>query len=141
MSSTSRRNFLKGLGAALGTVGVAAASPAVQPGVQAAMTGATESLATQPPVDAPNARQPLTDAALELLAAELLVEWVARRRAFTAYDVTRTLRASRPGYDIPHAPVRLAVHIHMQPELDAGAYRREQRPFATGWAWLYRPLR
>ena len=77
---------------------------------------------------------------LEMLVAEQLSQWVAERRTFTAYDVTRALRHAHPAINIVHPHVRSVVHRRMWPALAGQIYFKELVQFPTGDACCYRPL-
>lgn len=77
--------------------------------------------------------------ALATLVIEQLQEWVAVGRSFTAYDVTRAVRAHHAGVDIGHAAVRVVVHHRMTPLLARQLYRQQQITFGTGPAICYVP--
>jgi hypothetical protein len=144
MGTTTRRGFLKGLGATLSAVGIATASSAAPALVQAGLGEGTD---VQAPLSDPHprvggraGRATITSAALEILVSEQLAEWMARGRMFTAYDVTRALRRTHPGVNIVHEQVRDIVHTRMWPAVTARIYAREQTAFPKGWAWAYRPM-
>ncbi len=144
MGTTTRRGFLKGLGATLSAVGVATASSAAPALVRAGLGDGTD---VQVPVGDPHTRAgaragraTITPAALEILVSEQLAEWMARGRIFTAYEVTRALRRTHPGVSIFHEQVRDIVHTRMWPAVTARIYAREQTAFPRGWAWAYRPV-
>src|SRR6185295_9529664 len=79
---------------------------------------------------------------LRALVAGAIAERVARRDAFTAFDITQALRAAHPAENIPHrAGVRESVHAQMTPLIAQGRYVRLTTTYATGEAQRYEPLR
>ncbi len=126
MAHTSRRRFLQGLGAALASAGGVASSRALS----TTMVGAYHNQGE---------RMEIEQAALATLVVEQVQEWVAVGRSFTAYDVTRALRAHHAGIDIRHAVVRVVVHHRMTPLLAHQLYRQHHASFATGPAIRYMP--
>lgn len=128
MAHTSRRRFLKGLGAALASAGVVAGSSALSTTTAAAYHNQST-----------GERVEIEQGALATLVVEQLQEWVAVGRSFTAYDVTRALRAHHAGIDIGHAAVRVVVHHRMTPLVAHHLYRQHHASFATGPAIRYVP--
>jgi hypothetical protein len=128
MAHTSRRRFLKGVGAALASAGVVAGSSALSTTTAAAHHNQTI-----------GERVEIEQGALATLVVEQLQEWVAVGRSFTAYDVTRALRAHHAGIDIGHAAVRVVVYHRMTPLLARQLYRQQHAAFATGPALRYVP--
>ena len=143
MGTTSRRGFLKGLGATLSAIGLTAdVSPVVatiQGGQAAQQAGSMASVHPGHTYPSGMARSMIAQRELEMLVAEQLGEWVAEQRTFTAYDVTRALRAAHPSINIFHQPVRTAVHERMWPAVAAQIYWQDQVYYPTGMAWCYRP--
>lgn len=60
---------------------------------------------------------------------------------FTAYDITRAVRAAHPGEDIPHDPVRDFVHIWMAGAINIIGlnYTENQKDFGGNTAIVYVP--
>src|SRR3712207_6199409 len=139
MGTTSRRGFLKALGATLSAVGAATnVTPllsAAQVGPDLQTAGSSANSYAVPSYGRSRPRLAIEPYELEILVAEQLSEWTAEGRTFTAYDVTRRLRADHPLVAIDHAGVREIVHRRMWPALAARVYDRTQEEFATGWAW------
>ena len=144
MGTTSRRGFLKGVGVTVSAVGLTAdVSPAagtIQGGQALQQAGSTASVDPGQAYPSGMARSMITQGELEMLVAEQLAGWVAKRRTFTAYDVTRALRAAHPSINIFHQPVRNTVHERMWPAVAAQIYWQEQVYYPTGMAWCYRPV-
>ena len=144
MGTTTRRGFLKGLGATLSAIGVASGVPPALSTVgtsQGSQQADSSVLAHSPYVHPRGAgRSMITPDALEMLVVEQLTQWVAERQMFTAHDVTQALRAAHPAINIFHQPVRHVVHQRMWPALAAQIYVQEQVWFSTGSAYRYRPL-
>jgi hypothetical protein len=128
MTHTSRRRFLKGLGTALASAGIVAGSSALD----STTAAANHNRGTGERVE-------VEQQALATLVVEQLQEWVAVGRSFTAYDVTRALRAHHAGIDIEHAAVRVVVHHRLTPLVARQLYRQQQVMFATGPAIRYVP--
>jgi hypothetical protein len=154
VSTTTRRGFLKGLGATFAAVGlVATPLPGTGSIAASALVDAGDGAGEQSLISLPVAAEPegieetnrveremLSSGELEMLIAERLGEWVASGRGFTAYDITRALRRSHPQVNIMHQSVRAVVHPRMQPLVAHGLYDQELVAFATGDAWRYRPI-
>ena len=145
MSGTTRRGFLKGVGTTLSAIGITAANipPLIEASAAADGAAAAEALpGVQParPTWGRGERGAIGQDDLEMLVAEQLAWWVGERQTFTAYDITRALRATYPAVDIFHEQVRDAVHARMRPAITAQAYRRALVRFPAGSAWRYWPL-
>jgi hypothetical protein len=82
----------------------------------------------------------ISHADLEMLVAEHLNLWVAARRQFTAFDMTRALRAHHPGVNIMHHLVRGIVHRRMEPAVAGQFYEPRAAMFPTGIACCYVPI-
>lgn len=128
MAHTSRRRFLKGLGAALASAGVVVGSTALSTTTAAANLNQST-----------GERMGIEQQALATLVIEQVQEWVAVGRSFTAYDVTRAVRAHHTGIDIGHAAVRVVVHHRMAPLVARQWYRQQQATFSAGPAIRYVP--
>ena len=136
MTTTSRRGFLKGLGATLAAIGSTASTPAALQQT-ARITGIDTTAAVARRVN----RAPISPDELEMLVAEHLNECIAERQEFTAYDVTMALRAAHPDVNILHLVVRGVVHRRMQPWIANHLYGLRHMSFPTGVACCYVPLR
>ena len=82
---------------------------------------------------------PHHDPLLAVLVIEQLQVRTLSEDEFTAYDVTRAIRKSRPNRNIPHASVR-ALAQQMNAALSAGLYQATLRRFGGRVAILYRPV-
>ena len=134
--TTSRRGFLKGLGATLAAIGgTASTSAALQ------QISGVAGIDTTPGSGGRAGRVAIGHDELEMLVAEHLNERIAKRLEFTAYDVTVSLRAAHPDINIPHAVVRGVVHRRMQPWIANQFYGWRHLSFPTGMACCYVPLR
>ena len=143
MGTTSRRGFLKGLGATLSAIGAASATSVgdtVQAGTVLRQIGSTPGSHTAQVYGGRMGRGVIARHALEMLVAERLAEWVATGQTFTAYDVTLALRAAHPAINIFHQDVRSVVHHRMWPVVARQIYLQEQVLFPTGSACCYRPV-
>jgi hypothetical protein len=133
MSNTDRRRFLKGMGATLATLGLAATAPT-----------AAQATAVLPAVAAANRsggpRLVLPADELDTLIVEELVRWVAQRQRFTAYDLTRALRSRYPRIVIMHDAVRCTVHRRMAEVVARQFYAQTPVQFAHASAIQYAPL-
>lgn len=129
MSNQSRRGFLKVFGATVAAVGVGSAN------AQAASTALAA-----PYVGNGQSRTTIRDEHLEMLIVERLRELIASGRAFTAYDVTRTLRSRHAAVNVPHAAVRAVVHARMTPLVTQRFYTCAKVPFPAGNAIRYTPV-
>jgi hypothetical protein len=141
MGTTSRRRFLKGLGATVSAIAATTALSSTSQVGQDAQQQTPAALNMAPAAASKQGgRKMITVEALEILVAEQLSAWVATRQTFTAYDITQALRAARPGVNIFHQPVRDIVHRRMWPAVHARIYAQEQVWFPTGSAYQYQPL-
>jgi hypothetical protein len=73
------------------------------------------------------------------MVAQALQASIGSEVAFTAYDITRLLRAFNPGLDVPHAAVRQVVHALMSEVTRAGYYEAAMCEFDSRQAVLYQP--
>jgi hypothetical protein len=138
MTHTSRRTFLKSLGATLASVGIVTGSAGVH--AQAAgIDGAGSALADVSEQRRSEERMHISQHDLAMLVAEQLREWVALERTFTAYDMTRALRVQYPRLQIMHHDVRAVVHNGMRELVDRQFYRQQPIRFPTGDALRYVP--
>jgi hypothetical protein len=80
-----------------------------------------------------------SDGELVGLVTMELAKNVIANAEFTAYDITKVLRAAQRNLEIDHARVRRAVPTIMAGKVHSGEYFAEDRNYPTGTAILYRP--
>src|SRR5204863_5773062 len=74
-----------------------------------------------------------------LVRAELQMH-INQEHEFTAYNITRALRASHPNFEIAHASVRELVHQNMSGIINSGQYQACLADFGGRIAILYAPM-
>lgn len=81
------------------------------------------------------------DDSIKSVVRNVVDEFVQADRLFTAYDVTKAVRV-RAGRstNVRHNEAKEEVHALLEPQLNAGLYKRELRNFGAGEpAWVYYP--
>ena len=85
-------------------------------------------------------RNSIPNSRLARLVCEEIRAQMAGQHTFTAYDITRALRARHRDVEIRHDPVRNLVHRYMEPIVGTGQYQDCLADFEGNIAVLYAPM-
>lgn len=77
---------------------------------------------------------------LAMLAYTELRAHINQHSEFTAYDITRAIRASHQNFEIPHNSVRALVHHYMNGVVNSGHYQECLMDFGGRVAIFYAPM-